>query len=208
MSRTPAASVPPTVLTPGQQARRQRVVDAAVALSRQREFDRIQVKDVAEEAGVALGTVYHYFSSKEHLFAEALVTWAGTLQSNVTRHPLAGTTPAERLRETLHRSVRAFQRQPHMAKLVATLEMSGDPFAAEIFERLDRATRSVYIAALEGVDPVVIAQVVRVTESVLSAVLRTWSAGRLSMVDVYARLDEAVDLVLGPASGAGGPGGG
>jgi AcrR family transcriptional regulator len=197
MSRTQPAGAPLTVLTPSQQARRQRVVDAAVALSRQREFDRIQVKDVAEEAGVALGTVYHYFSSKEHLFAEALVSWAGTLQANVTRHPLVGTTPAERLRETLHRSVRAFQRQPHMAKLVATLETSADPFAAEIFERLDRATRSVYLAALDGLDPDTIGQVVRVTESVLSSLLRTWSAGRISMVDVYARLDEAVDLVLG-----------
>jgi TetR/AcrR family transcriptional regulator, cholesterol catabolism regulator len=203
MNRIQAPSPLPTVLTPSQEARRQRVIDAAILLSGQREFSRIQVKDVAEEAGVALGTVYHYFSSKEHLFAEVLVSWAATLQANVTRHPLAGTTPAERLAEVLHRSARAFQRQPYLAKLVATLEVSSDPFATEILDRLDRATNHVYTAALEGVDAATIGPVVRVVESVLSGVLRSWSSGRLSMVDVLARLDEVVALVLHDPSMAG-----
>jgi AcrR family transcriptional regulator len=74
--------VSPTVLTTNQLARRQRVVDAGLALLERREYERIQVKDVAEEAGVALGTLYHYFSSKEHLFAEVLVKWAATLRTS------------------------------------------------------------------------------------------------------------------------------
>ncbi|MDQ1454884.1 MAG: TetR/AcrR family transcriptional regulator, cholesterol catabolism regulator, partial [Actinomycetota bacterium] len=63
-------------LTHAQQARRDRIVDAGLALLAARDYDKIQVKDVAEEANVALGTLYHYFSSKEHLFAEVLVRWA------------------------------------------------------------------------------------------------------------------------------------
>ena len=47
-------------------------------------YERISVREVAESAGVALATLYHYFPSKEHLFAEALVQWASTMGSDVT----------------------------------------------------------------------------------------------------------------------------
>ena len=71
-----------STLTHTQQARRDRIVDAGLALLAERDFDKIQVKDVAEAANVALGTLYHYFSSKDHLFAEVLVRWAATPTRN------------------------------------------------------------------------------------------------------------------------------
>ena len=108
---------------------------------------------MAEEADVALGTLYHYFSSKEHLFAEVLVKWAATLRSSLTRHPPQGETPREKLTEALHRSVRAFQHQPQLARLIASLELSSDPFATEILERLDQTTTSVYMELLEVWSP-------------------------------------------------------
>ncbi len=196
MARTGTTLTAPAGLTESQRARRDRIIDAALALSRGRSVDNIQVKDVAEEAGVALGTVYHYFSSKDHLFAEALLRWAGDLRNNVRRHPLAGPTPAERLRDVLHRSIRAFQQQPYLGKLVSTLTLSSDPFAIEIITRLDQATSTVYAEALAGVDETTIAAIVRAVELVLDGLIRLWSAGRLSIVDVYDRIDEAVDLLL------------
>ena len=84
-------------LTPAQQARRDRIVDAGLALLAERDYDKIQVKDVAEEANVALGTLYRYFSSKEHLFAEVLVRWAGTLRTNIS--------PSNSGRETSEKSI-------------------------------------------------------------------------------------------------------
>ncbi len=113
--------MPKNATTEAQRARRQRVIDAGLALLRSRDYDKIQVKDVAEEANVALGTVYNYFSSKDHLFAEVLIAWAATLGPNISRNPLRGNTDIERLTEVFHRSVRAFQRQPNFARLVATL---------------------------------------------------------------------------------------
>ena len=74
-------------LTRAQHDRRDRIIDAGLALLADRDYDKIQVKDVAEEANVALGTLYRYFSSKEHLFAEVLVRWAGTLRTNISRNP-------------------------------------------------------------------------------------------------------------------------
>jgi TetR/AcrR family transcriptional regulator, cholesterol catabolism regulator len=192
----------PSLLTGNQRARRQRIVDAGLVLLESRDFDRIQVKEVADEAGVALGTLYHYFSSKDHLFAEVLIKWASTLRTSIARHPLQGTTPAERLTEVMHRSVRAFQHRPQLARLLATLEISTDPFATEMLSRLAQTTTSIYEEVLTGVPPERAAGVVRVVEAVLAAGLRGWSAGRTPIVDVYDHLSEAVDLLIGSRAGA------
>jgi AcrR family transcriptional regulator len=191
-----AKPVSPSVLTDNQRARRQRVIDAGLTLLKRRDYESIQVKDVAEEAGVALGTVYHYFSSKEHIFAEVLVKWAATLRTSITRRPLVGDSPEGKLTEALHRSVRAFQRQPQLARLVASLQLSADPFAAEILGRMDTETTGIYLELLDGVDPEVARIIVRTAESVLDSSLRAWSAGRLSINELYDHLTDAVALLF------------
>ena len=55
------------------------MLDAALSLLEVRDYERISVREVAESAAVALATLYHYFPSKEHLFAEALIQWASSL---------------------------------------------------------------------------------------------------------------------------------
>ena len=61
-SRTPRKR---TVKTPEQ--RRQEILEAALQLFRDRGFDETTVQDIASDAGVATGTVYLYFPSKEHV---------------------------------------------------------------------------------------------------------------------------------------------
>jgi AcrR family transcriptional regulator len=189
--------VSPIVLTDNQLARRQRVIDAGLTLLERRDYDRIQVKDVAEEAGVALGTVYHYFSSKEHIFAEVLVKWAATLRHSLTRRPLVGDSPRQKLTEALHRSVRAFQRQPQLARLISSLQLSADPYAAEILGRVDTITTGVYLELLDGIDPDLARSIVRTAEAVMDSMLRSWSAERLTITDLYDHLTEAVALLFG-----------
>jgi len=189
-------------LTLAQQARRDRIIDAGLTLLGERDFDKIQVKDVAEEAAVALGTLYHYFSSKEHLFAEVLVRWAGTLRTNISRNPLRGPTDAQRLTQVINRSVRAFQRQPSLARLVATLETSSDPFAAEILERLAQTTNDIYVEAMQDVDRETAQRVVTVVDAVLASRLRSWLAGRITIATVSDDLADAIGLLLDPESGA------
>src|SRR3954465_3188105 len=149
---TAKSTISKSGLTLAQQARRDRIIDAGLTLLGERDFDKIQVKDVAEEANVALGTLYHYFSSKEHLFAEVLVRWAATLRTNISRNPLRGVADAQRLTQVINRSVRAFQRQPSLARLVATLATSADPYATEILARLAQTTNDIYVEAIQDVD--------------------------------------------------------
>src|SRR3954464_4212086 len=194
-------SAKPT-LTLAQQARRDRIVDAGLTLLGERAFDKIQVKDVAEEANVALGTLYHYFSSKEHLFAEVLVRWAATLRTNISRNPLRGPTDAQRLTQVINRSVRAFQRQPSLARLVATLETSADPFATEILARLAQTTNDIYLEALHDVDRATAQRVVSVVDAVLASRLRSWVVGRMTITAVSDDLADAIALLLDPDASA------
>jgi AcrR family transcriptional regulator len=49
------------------EATQERILDTAIGLFRQTGFDETTMRDIASEAGVALGLAYHYFPSKEAL---------------------------------------------------------------------------------------------------------------------------------------------
>ena len=191
-------NVPKSATTEAQKARRQRVIDAGLALLGDRDVEKVQLKDVAEAANVALGTVYNYFSSKDHLFAEVLFAWAASMGSGIARNPLQGDTDVERLTAVFQRSVRAFSRQPQLARLIATLETSSDPFAREVLARLGEATTGVYASAMHDVDPARAEAIVRVMDSVLASGLRSWVSGHATIAEVNARLSEAAELLLRP----------
>ena len=55
-----------------QRDRRRRILDATVSLASKGGFDAVQMRAVAEQADVALGTLYRYFPSKIHLLVSAL----------------------------------------------------------------------------------------------------------------------------------------
>ena len=100
-------------LTRAQEARRKRVIDAAMELAAQGGYDAVQMRDVATQADVAMGTVYRYFTSKDHLLAEALVHWIEMLQLQFASLPAEGATPASRVLEILDRALDVMNRQQH-----------------------------------------------------------------------------------------------
>jgi AcrR family transcriptional regulator len=186
----------PSTLTHRQLARRDSLIRAGLALLETDEYERIQVKDVAERAGVSLGTLYHYFSSKEHLFAEVLVRWANGLGPNIQRGAPRAASPADRLVETVHLALRAFQHQPQMGRLINVLLVSSDSFAVEMLGRLEQTTVSAYLNALAPMPPETARPVVDVINAVFAGAVREWSMGRLSIVDGYDRLTRAIHLLL------------
>jgi TetR/AcrR family fatty acid metabolism transcriptional regulator len=56
-----------TAAKPGAIDKRRVILDAAVRVFAKRGFHHCRVSDVADEAGVAYGLVYHYFRSKEEI---------------------------------------------------------------------------------------------------------------------------------------------
>jgi AcrR family transcriptional regulator len=185
----------PATMTPRQRDRRNRLIDAALAMLATDDYERIQVKDVADSAGVSLGTLYNYFYSKERLFAEALVRWADSLPTNIRQRPLRHAEPADQLKEAVHRALRAFERRPQMARLVHVLEMSPDAFAGELLHRMDLATADAYMQALSAVDPTVARKALNLINAVFSVQLREWSRGRITMRELHDRLDESITFI-------------
>ncbi|MGP8007884.1 MAG: TetR family transcriptional regulator, partial [Acidimicrobiales bacterium] len=119
----------PRTLTRAQQARRQRVVDAAMSLGLDGGYEAVQMRDVAARADVAMGTVYRYFTSKDHLLAATLVYWVEVLDTRIGQHPPRGEHPADRVLEVLDRALRAMGRQPKLVAAVFTSQSSPDPGA-------------------------------------------------------------------------------
>src|SRR4030095_551511 len=52
--------------------RREQIIDAALHVFSQRGFERTTNKDIAQEAGITPGLIYHYFESKEELLKAAI----------------------------------------------------------------------------------------------------------------------------------------
>ena len=62
--------------SPAQRERRDRMLEAAMKLAAEGGYDAVQMREVADGAGVALGTLYRYFPSKVHLLVAALAECA------------------------------------------------------------------------------------------------------------------------------------
>jgi AcrR family transcriptional regulator len=186
----------PESLTPSQFARRERIVKVALNLLVNGDYEKIQMRDVAEGSDVALGTVYRYFTSKEHLFAAVQIEWVKSLHRQILRRPPTGESNLERLSEVLHKSVRAFQTQPQFYRVLLVLEVAKDPFAKELYEVMTRETEATYLESLSGVDPKTALDLLGVVLAVLGAELKSWVLGRQSIDEVKQNLDAALWLLL------------
>jgi AcrR family transcriptional regulator len=188
--------MPAVATTESQRARRRRILGAATVLLEQREYDRIQMRDVAEAGGVALGTLYRYFPSKEQLFAHVLLEWTGGFESTVRRRTRDADGDAARLTYALHRAVAAFERHPTFFRLITVLEGATDPDVAAAFrEHRERFGRGL-AAALAGVGDDDARVVVTMTMALVGSLLRQWAGGALPIGDVYRELDRAVQIVF------------
>ena len=113
-------------LTTSQAARRQRVLVSALELAADGGYEAVQMRDVATTAGVALGTIYRYFPSKDALLAAAMVEWMEDLERRVSQRGPRGDTTAERVYDVLRRAVSTMERQPQLAEAVITALTSDD----------------------------------------------------------------------------------
>jgi AcrR family transcriptional regulator len=180
-----------------QRARRQRIIDAAQRLMLDVDDEHIQVKDVADEAGVALGTLYRYFNSKDHLFACALQAWSHEFGDHLGREPDGPTLV--RVKATYRRAARAFDRQPRVYRMLMQIQSSDDPHAKRVWREFAHALIGVFGGALERsrLTPDKQRDVIAVMSAVLDENLRSWQLGLQPIEDVYTALDRAADLILG-----------
>jgi AcrR family transcriptional regulator len=183
-------------LTRAQQARRQRVIDAAMSLGLEGGYEAVQMRDVAARADVAMGTVYRYFTSKDHLLAATLVHWVEQLDTRLAQQPARGTEPAERVLDVLDRALRAMGRQPRLVAAVFTSLSSPDPAAVTCQQQITQLMEGIVTRAIGEPRPPDVADRARIIGHVWYSALVGWINGWSTMARVYSELSVAVSLLL------------
>jgi AcrR family transcriptional regulator len=185
------------VLTQRQMARRERIIRAALELATEGGYDAVQMRDVAARADVALGTIYHYFSSKDHLLAATLLQWTIDFEHEVAAVPPVGDTLLDRVLDLLRRSTREMRRFERLSAAVVTgFTSPGPEIAACQFEV--HAVFSRYLSAAFGdeVDADTRTKIIRTLEHVWYSGLVGWTFGWVTLAQAIDELEDAARLVL------------
>ena len=140
-------------LARSQAARRRRVIDATLHLAAGGGFDGVQMRDVAAEAGVALGTVYRYFESKERLLLEANLEQVEGLRGRLADRPPTGATAADRVVDVLRRATRTQTRGPEATAAMVRALGSARPEEADAVARVSEAMTGIITRAMHTGEP-------------------------------------------------------
>ncbi|WP_369214470.1 TetR family transcriptional regulator [Streptomyces flavofungini] len=194
-ARAADPATPP--LTERQEARRRRILHASAQLASRGGFDAVQMREVAEAAGVALGTLYRYFPSKVHLLVATMQDQLQHLHTTLRKRPPAGATPAERVAETLMRAFRALQREPHLADAMVRALTFADRSVSPEVDTVSRLTTAIILDAMGLPEPPDARQLsaVRVIEHTWHSALITWLSGRASIAQVKIDIETVCRLI-------------
>ncbi|HXM58242.1 MAG TPA: TetR family transcriptional regulator [Candidatus Dormibacteraeota bacterium] len=186
-------------LTPVQRQRRQRILDAAVSLAAEGGYDAVQMREVAVRAEVALGTLYRYFVSKEHLLVSALAGEVAGIRERLSEKPPRGENDAERVMDVIRRSMRSLQRQPNVIAAMLKSLISTGPGVGDTVGPIGAQMTDIVVAAMRH-DPATAERdraVAQVIQQVWLASLLWWVAGRAPAGVVDENVARAVELLLG-----------
>ena len=125
------------VRTERQTDRRRQILGAAVKVFAAKGFHAARVGDIAEEAGVAYGLVYHYFSSKDELLETIFrSTWTDML-ARVREVEAAGVPAIEAVRQVTALLLRTWRRDPDLVRVLVREVTRGPHVQHEIQEISD-----------------------------------------------------------------------
>jgi TetR/AcrR family fatty acid metabolism transcriptional regulator len=118
----------------GQEVKRRLLLDAAVRVFARKGYHAARIGDIAEEAGVAYGLLYHYFSSKEEVLRSVFRdTWRALIQT-ITNVEEGGGPPQEQLRKVTEILLRSWRRDPDLVRVLVLEVTRSSLLAGEMDE--------------------------------------------------------------------------
>jgi TetR/AcrR family fatty acid metabolism transcriptional regulator len=93
------------------------ILRAAVEVFAERGYFGARMRDVAERAGVADGTLYLYFEGKEHLLVSVLEEYSGAFLERARRDADAVSDPREKLRSVVERHLKSLEADRALARV-------------------------------------------------------------------------------------------
>jgi len=191
----PVHSMSPDRVTVQHISRRTRILEESLSAAAAG-YEEVNIRDVAQRAGVAVGTIYRYFPSKEHLLVSALGRWLEGFERNVSPHLYSIDDPYERLRyvvEELHREVHC---RPLLAEAMARAHVVADASVTLEVEMVRSQLIDLFADAVSRGKPTAShIDVAALLTDVLAANLLTLAHDRAQIGDVRRRLQLMVELL-------------
>jgi AcrR family transcriptional regulator len=130
-------------------AKRQRILDAAVRVFARQGYETSRVGDIAKEAGVAYGLVYHYFGSKDSVLEAVFHEQWGRLLAAVALAEETGETAPEQLALVVKIVLRAWRDDPDLVRLLVR-EITRSPHIQDELDEIGQAFASLERIVVRG----------------------------------------------------------
>ncbi|HEY2441039.1 MAG TPA: TetR/AcrR family transcriptional regulator [Solirubrobacteraceae bacterium] len=98
--------------------KRRVILDAAVRVFARQGFHTCRVSDIADEAGVAYGLVYHYFSSKEQILDTLFLERWDVMLAAIAEADASHRAPEEKLETIAGFIVDSYRHDPELMKVI------------------------------------------------------------------------------------------
>ena len=127
--------------------KRRLLLDAATKVFAERGYHECRVGDIAAEAGVAYGLLYHYFSSKEEVLHTIFRETWGLMVETINGIEEAGGTSRDQVRRVATVVLGAWNANPDLIRLLVREVARGSRLEQEIqeirlaFDALERIVR-------------------------------------------------------------------
>jgi TetR/AcrR family transcriptional regulator, fatty acid metabolism regulator protein len=190
-----------------QEDKRRLILDAAVRVFARKGYHASRVGDIAEQAGVAHGLLYHYFRSKEELLETIFrETWRDVLDS-VRSVEETDESARDRLAGVAKILLRAWRRDPDLVRVLVR-EVTRSSHLQQRIHEIDAAFAGLERIIARGQEDgefrsdMDARMVSYVFYGALEAILTGWVLGQLEDGDdAIARAEDAVvDIVCGGLS--------
>jgi TetR/AcrR family transcriptional regulator, fatty acid metabolism regulator protein len=98
--------------------KRRLILDAAMRVFARRGFHTCRVSDIADEAGVAYGLVYHYFSSKDQILDTMFLERWDLMLAAIVQADRTERSPRDKLRAIAGFIVDSYRYEPELMKVI------------------------------------------------------------------------------------------
>jgi TetR/AcrR family fatty acid metabolism transcriptional regulator len=127
-------------MAPAAAEKRRIILDAAVRVFARQGFHTCRVSDIADEAGVAYGLVYHYFSSKEGILDTLFLERWDVMLAAIDEADRSSQPPREKLRSIASFIVESYRHDPDLMKvIIVEVTRAANTFGRTHLEKIRQA---------------------------------------------------------------------
>ena len=131
--------------------RRRQILDAAIRVFARQGYHNCRVSDIADEAGVAYGLVYHYFKSKDEVLNELFTERWSLLLAAIGDVDRGDGTPREKLDAVAGFIIDSYRHNPELMKvIIVEVTRAANSFGRTHMEEIRRAYEGIEKIVSDG----------------------------------------------------------